>query len=470
MIFALEDAAVVANELRIEEERLSAERERIVNERIGLENQLLQLEGNTAELRQRQLNALDPTNRALQENIWLLEDQAIALDAQRTSLDNAMSALERAVQSERQSALTRLQQEQDALMQSLDNQRNAVTIAMSVAQESVGTLGSLFDYISGQIRDINQEVDASRSAAQGMQFISEAVLAAQRTGYLPDQEQLSEAVSAARGGLSAQNFATSFEMRRSNLRLANELGILGSLTGDQLTTAEKQLLAQESTLERLDLQIEEAQTRYDLEVSRTNDYYDQILENAQKQFNALVGIDDSVMSVENAIQNLQSAMANFSRASAAVANSKPTVQPEQNVAGASGYRLVGNTLYFPGGGSHSVGGDDGQQLLIDTYGLVQTENGLIRTRAEGGYTPAGMTLVGERGPELVDFNRPAQVYTNNELRSAMGGGDSSEIRGLREENRAQSRAMVSLQARMTRLLEKWDGDGLPQDRYEGETV
>jgi len=53
----------------------------------------------------------------------------------------------------------------------------------------------------------------------------------------------------------------------------------------------------------------------------------------------------------------------------------------------------------------------------------------------------------------------------------MGGGDvATEIRGLREENRIQSRAMVSMQSRMTRLIERWDGDGLPTERYEDATV
>ncbi len=90
---------------------------------------------------------------------------------------------------------------------------------------------------------------------------------------------------------------------------------------------------------------------------------------------------------------------------------------------------------------------------------------MLQTRANGGYTAPGMTLVGEAGPELVDFNAPAMVYSNAQLRSAMGGDETAaEVRALREENRAQSRAMVALQARMTRLIERWDGDGIPEER------
>ena len=41
--------------------------------------------------------------------------------------------------------------------------------------------------------------------------------------------------------------------------------------------------------------------------------------------------------------------------------------------------------------------------------------------AEGGYR-RGLTLVGEQGPELVDFRNPARVYPNEDLAAAIGGG------------------------------------------------
>ena len=43
----------------------------------------------------------------------------------------------------------------------------------------------------------------------------------------------------------------------------------------------------------------------------------------------------------------------------------------------------------------------------------------------GGFHGGGLALVGEGGPELVDFNRPGRVYTNEELAGAVGGGGGS---------------------------------------------
>ena len=45
----------------------------------------------------------------------------------------------------------------------------------------------------------------------------------------------------------------------------------------------------------------------------------------------------------------------------------------------------------------------------------------IGLRASGGYA-AGLTLVGEQGPELVDFRSPAQVYSTQKLGMALQGG------------------------------------------------
>ena len=37
-------------------------------------------------------------------------------------------------------------------------------------------------------------------------------------------------------------------------------------------------------------------------------------------------------------------------------------------------------------------------------------------RASGGYTPPGWTLVGEEGPELVNFTEPSRVYNATDTR------------------------------------------------------
>ena len=86
--------------------------------------------------------------------------------------------------------------------------------------------------------------------------------------------------------------------------------------------------------------------------------------------------------------------------------------------------------------------------------------------AGGGYYPGGIALVGEDGPELINFSQPGQVYTAPQTQSLLGGDEATarELRALREEQRAQSREMVKLQQRVAKVLERWDGVGIPEER------
>ena len=45
----------------------------------------------------------------------------------------------------------------------------------------------------------------------------------------------------------------------------------------------------------------------------------------------------------------------------------------------------------------------------------------FRHRAFGGYTPTGMVMVGEKGPELLDLKTPGRVYTAEQTKAALSG-------------------------------------------------
>ena len=48
--------------------------------------------------------------------------------------------------------------------------------------------------------------------------------------------------------------------------------------------------------------------------------------------------------------------------------------------------------------------------------------GFLPAFASGGYAGTGRGIVGEEGPELIDFRRPARVYNNEQLSAALAGG------------------------------------------------
>ena len=70
------------------------------------------------------------------------------------------------------------------------------------------------------------------------------------------------------------------------------------------------------------------------------------------------------------------------------------------------------------------------------------------TYAEGGYSAGGLAIVGEHGPELVDFAQPARVYST---------ADSRQLVRESPETVAELQALIRLQARANQqLLAKLD--------------
>ena len=83
--------------------------------------------------------------------------------------------------------------------------------------------------------------------------------------------------------------------------------------------------------------------------------------------------------------------------------------------------------------------------------------------ANGGAYNGGMALVGENGPELIDFNRSGTVYTAPQTASMIGGEVAGEIRALREEVsllRYEARATAVNTSKMSKLQDNWDVRGL----------
>jgi hypothetical protein len=292
------------------------------------------------------------------------------------------------------------------------------------------------------------------------------------------------------------------------------IAVQNLLLNDSAFSREELLAAGQQQLDALEAQLELERLNHEAEVQAAKDNHTEQVAYYQAQLDAMRGVDRSVLSVVDAVNNLNSAMAVERNARA----DRDRIQAELDRVKAqptredqfqklyydildrapdpeglrywinSGLDAAEATKYFidstenrvqevtrmyedilkrapdPAGLNYWVssgGALQDIQLAIATSREAQS----LRGFATGGYYPGGMALVGERGPELIDFSTPGMVYNNNQLRGAMGGGDTAvEIRMLREDNQAQSRAMVALQNRMTRLLERWDGDGLPEER------
>jgi len=181
------------------------------------------------------------------------------------------------------------------LERAIDAEKKALQSQIDVAREVADTMSGLFDLLKTNVQELYGEVDSTRAmlAVQGNDFITQALATARTTGYLPDQTQLADAISAARGGLDSAGYASQFELDRDRLVLAGKLSELEGLTGKQLTSAERTVKELEAQSDQLD---------------KTLDYWKQQIDIAN-------GTYEATLSVTEAIKDLEALM--FPKASSA---------------------------------------------------------------------------------------------------------------------------------------------------------
>jgi hypothetical protein len=385
---------------------------------------------------------LAPTFSGLQTSI---ANMAAATGQSASSIASSATQLNQALDDSFSALKSSIQNELDAALASIETQKTLADTARQVASESVSAFKSIFDYLKGQINDILGTVSTAQTASQGMSFIQNALENAQNTGYMPDQGQLSDAVSAARAGLSSENYATAFEMKRGNLRLASDLQQLQDIAGDQMTTAQEQLAV-----------AEDQYAFWTAQAESTKLYYDNQLQMAQNQVNELRGINGGILSVADAMASFGAAI-NASRAAANATSNDLTAQVSQMY-----IDILGRAPDAAGLSDWLSRGISSDQIRA---GIMGSQEAKLRGYATGGSYPGGLAMVGESGPELINFNRPGMVYNAAQTNSLLSGESvAGEVRALRTENQAQSRAIVQLQSRLTRVLERWDGNGMPETR------
>jgi hypothetical protein len=415
---------------------------RVKNERSSLEATLLDLTSTDLEkltrTRTAERAAIDPSNAALLESLYAAQDAKKAA----TELATAQAA-------QAESAKAAATAAQDAAMAAVDRaveaERKIADVVRQGVQDRVNELSGLFDYLGGAIKDLYGEVTSTQamSAAAGRKFIADAASAANSTGYLPDQAALSDAVSAARGGMNANDYATKTDFDRDRLELAGNLAQIKGKAGAQLSVAQLMLDNADAQLKALD---DTKQLAHD-------------------QIDAIRGVDNSVLSVTDAVSRLATALGKpFASATANVA------KPAAGSASSPAFAGIQNTGSGGTGSSAAYTGDPGyayqgglapSQYWADKQGTWNDPRGNNWTPppafASGGLHGGGLALVGEQGPEVVDL-APSRIFNASDSAAMLGGGDVvaavgqliTEIKGLRIEVVAG----VGFAARTTKVLEK----------------
>ena len=369
-----------------------------------------------------------------------------------SNLKNSLTSL---VDTAFQNLQTAIQSEQKVALDAINKRKAIVEAQKQVAAENVASLTSIFDYLTGQIKELSGAASAAQSAAEGRAFIQNAIDTANNTGYLPDQKKLEEAVASVRTAIEQTDYASSYEQKLAQMQLAGQLSDLNNTAYEQKTTAELQLEVATQTINDLDAQ-----------AALTNAFYEEQLIYAQAQINELRNVNGSVLTVAGAMAALGAAI--------------DAAKMQNSGGGGGGGGGVDNSrtgqinsLYQEILGRNAEAGGlnawNGSGLSIDQIreGIQNSAEAQARGFATGGYYPGGLAMVGEQGPELINFNRPGQVYTANQTKDIVSGnGLAAEIQALRSDIQDQARSTAQINIRTAKVLERWEAGGLPSTRVE----
>ncbi len=237
---------------------------------------------------------LNPELAKMVIEIYKAEDAAAALVAAQQGREDAYRKL--------QNAATLQSEKLNAQLATIDAQRTALGQQRTLADESLALLTGIFDLVRSNVRELYGQVEstASMQAAAGWAFVERALETARRTGYLPDQQPLQEAIGAARSGLDERAYVTQFERDRDRLVLAGMLSGIEEIAGPQKTAVERQIEALEAQGKALDAQTETINAQLKAQ--------QEMLEYWRRQIDIANGTFDATLSVEQAIEKLRAAL------------------------------------------------------------------------------------------------------------------------------------------------------------------
>lgn len=421
-------------------------------------------------------SVVDSVTTAVEAAKVIRETRERLLTDLQSSTDVAYAALERSVSASKKAIdedITARQSEIDAL----DKQR-------SITESTIDSLNSLFDLLKSNIKELYNEADSvsSMTFKSARQFISNAAT----SGVLPDEKQLSDAIGSVRTGLDKNYYKTKADAERDRIILANELVDIQNLTEKQLTGEQKMLKSLDDQITLLKDQIKS--------LTDQKVVLDEMLVSFKEQIDVMRGVDTSIKDLSVAINDLTSKIAaeTATRASSEKWVSSNGSTTWSSTGGATAISTKGGLVISAKNGDSFTGEEvvnwvTGQLGKGDALSVYQeaiatgisansldaimgwtpgtsnawAEQNSLPKFADGGMYSGGLALVGEKGPELIDFNQSGRVY-NADQTSSLLGSSSEELAAIRQELvmlRAEVRADVSHNAKTAKILSRVTPDG-----------
>ncbi|RJF99011.1 phage tail tape measure protein [Noviherbaspirillum saxi] len=436
--------------------------EELANQSRDMEIRIMELTGNAAGAlaarRKIELDGIDASLRPMLERIHALEDEATALANAKNTVSTLFSVLQRAVEAERKAITTAHQGVMDRLAKQIEGVTSSISKLSSLSS-------ALRSSVNGMRLDSQSGMDRASARAQ----IQTALALAKAGGVFPEAGDLQNALSVI-GQPAEQLYASFVDFERDFLQDRNAIAELADLADSQVSVEKKML-------EAIEAQKKIAEQGYRDEMTRL----DNILAAAQREIDAINGVNTSVLSVRDAI-------AVFNQGSRAAGGAGGvTSNPVPPTTGASG-DYVDRVLGLYAGYAGKIGSQ------VDAEGLAYWTGQLAMGKSYDSVLASfqdSVNIVNARKGLAVGTNRvPEDMFTkihkdervipaadNRELMRRLSSPNENsavlasglqavqaELRAFREQSKAGDIAIAQNTSRGARVLERWEGDGLPAER------
>lgn len=419
----------------------------------------------------------------------------VAADAAKKAADEAQAAAEemaRVLAEERQKA-------KDAAMANFEaavnREKEYWQGVLSSSQEAVQAITSILNPVKQAAKELFGSIETANQmqAVQGMLYIERAIAGLRGGAKLSTYDGLTDAISAARGGITSGRYASQFERDRDALVLANQLSQIAGFGDLQLSVEERQLKNSQEQLQKLD---------------KTLGYWRDLLDDSKAQIDATLSVEQSI----NALRALLTPSVSPGTgqkpgsgggavwgpggggSTGSTAEDPKYVRPRSDGSGGTWYEGITDPgrvaeLDKLAGGYHQFDGTGdaaGLNAWIRDNNLTPKDladlSGLYERDWDNWFKNSGLPSY-DIGTNYVPRDMLAQIHEGEAIvpkafnpwagGGGMGGDLAIELRALRaeavqsrEERRQQAGEIVRLNAQIARLLQRWDGDGLPHTREE----
>ena len=467
----LRDQITVVNELKAAEEALATERS-------GLMDQLWSATNQTALIRQKQMGGIDPSNRPIQQSLYDIDDA-----------DKAFAALKTAVETEKTRLATKLADDKAALQAQLvtvsndvsaetDLIKKAYDIKHAAYEAQIAAAEKAKDDIVGIASALSDAVKSAADISEELAFAAfqraRATVAAAASANNIRAPGLEDAVGVVRQ--DSEKFYGSFvDYARDQGRTNNDLKKLNDTAQSQLSQFDQTILAlkaqddvakllSEAEIavaiekgneaaalataqnEAINAQIAALDTQYALDIKKL----DQTITDAEKQLNALHGINTSVLTVAQAVGSFNSAVSKAVTSVESVANAAYSQSAVNKVTISQLSKSVGTYVNT----TAPLTGSSETAASLGIMGFAVGTN----------YVPYDMIAQIHKGEAIVPaaYNPAADGGGNNNQSNAELVAELRAMRLELAEIKMQALATTNNTKATAKQLERWDVDGLPE--------